>query len=133
MNTKFKKGNIVKSTSYIYRLRIYRITGLSDTGYYMKNILTGTPLGYDPDDRNLIPATVEDVLKAHCYEEIMFDNSRIDECIKAYKAQVDFSIHWSDRLDDYPTQLLEVQSFDFGSFVSEWISDNSELGFKSDN
>lgn len=118
MNTKFTKGDTVKPTGGT--LRIYTITGLSDTGYYMKNIVSGVTLGYDPSDNHLLSATVEDVLKAYCYEEIMFDNSHIDECIKAYKAQLDFSIQWNDNIDGYPPQLMQIIAFDFGAFAKNW-------------
>lgn len=133
MNTKFKIGNIVKNTGSD-NLRVYKITGQSDTGHYMKNVITGIQLGYAPSDEYIISATVEDVLKAHCYDNIALEIRLIDDCVEAYKAQVEFSIHWNDRIDDYPPQLLEMQSFDFGSFVSKWVSHNSAVpSFQPEN
>lgn len=119
MNIKFKIDNIVKDIG-TSTLRIYKITGRSDTGYYMENIVTGTPLGTDPNDNRLILATVEEVLKAHFYEENMFDTDRIYECIKAYKAQADFDIQWNNKIDDYPPQIITTTVLDFVSFATDW-------------
>jgi len=118
MNTKFKIGNIVIPTGGT--LRIYKITGLSDDGYYMKNFISDIPLGTVPGDKYLVSATIEDLLKAHCYEHAMFPNKFIDDCIEAFKMQA-AHIHFSDSIDNYKSNISIIIAIDFVTFAFDWL------------